>query len=171
MQLEFWIEIIYDNFLIVFWLGIGCILFTLVFSGWIMKHKIGTKVLVVRKATGSLISASENIGESTVKFDNKLYKIYQKDSPSFMQSLLRPYRLYIHPEGSDYVFSPQIITHIKGLQRKDDDIAFQKILQAEVIQQSVRGLVGSLLEKLIYMGAGGCITIIIWEIIRGVFGG
>jgi len=166
-----WLEIVYDNFLWVFYLSIATIFITVIFSTWIIKHQIGTKVLVIRKATGQLVKAKEIIGEGTCEFGKKKYKIYRKQSPSYMESFLRPFRLYVHPEGSSYVYSPQILGEKEGIELQDDDVTFQKVLRAEVIQQAVRGLVGSTLEKIIFALAGGCVAIFIWEIMRAITSG
>lgn len=166
-----WIEFIYDNFIIVFYVSLFTIIITFIFSIWIIKHQIGTKVLVIRKATGQLVGAKEVIGEGTCEFGKKKYKIYRKQSPSYMESFLRPYRLYVHPEGSSYVYSPQILSEKEKIELQDDDVTFQKVLRAEVIQQAVKGLVGSTLEKIILIIAGMGIGVFLWEILRAMTGG
>lgn len=169
MQEFNWIELMYDNFLLVFYVGIGCIIFVVLFTGWIIKHSIGTKVLVVRKTTAEIISAKEDIGKGTVKLNKKLYK--KVGEPVFMSKLLRPYRMYIYQDGSDEVIS--LATFVRGSKLKSEEAisnaAFQDLLESEVIEQSVRGLVGTLLEKLVYFAAGGGVFIIVWEILRGIF--
>jgi len=186
---DFIIEIIYDNFILVFWLAIACIIFVLSFTTWIVKHQIGTKVLIVRETTGEIVGAKEKLGEGTVKIKKKLFM--KRGEPIVMQSLLRPYRFYLHEEGSDFVVSPAayvpniVITKDKETGKtisetiteqeiKTDssiNMLYQKLLEGEVVQQAVRGLVGSVLEKIIYMLAGGLIFVILWEVIRGIFGG
>lgn len=165
-----WLEFMYDNFMLVFYLALFCIIFVLAFSGWIIKHQIGTKVLISRKTTAEMKSAKEDIGKGTVKIGKTLYK--REGEPTYMSSLLRPYRLYVHFEGSDKVLGLNSLIKTDDTKLTDEAIsnsAFQALLESEVIQQSVRGLVGSLLEKLVYLGAGGFIGIIIFEILRGLF--
>ncbi len=165
------LEFLYDYFLFFIYAAIGCIIFVLAFTGWIIKHQIGTKVLIVRKTTAQIISSKENLGDGTVKIGKKMYK--RSGDPVFMSSLLRPYRMYLHQEGSDKVIS--LAQFIKGSIEEDEEgitnQAFQNLLESQVIEQSVRGLVGTMMEKLIYMCAGGSIFIIVWEILRGIFGG
>ncbi len=172
MQLDFILEYLYDNFILVLYLAIFCIIFSLFFLTWIIKYHIGTGVLVIRSSTAQLIKASEPIGEGCVKFEAEgktvTKKIYQSGSPSFMNRFLRPIRLYLHPENSSYVYPPSVITKIKGINLQDDSVSFQKLLNAEVIEQSVKGLVGTMIEKLIYMLAGGMVFIFIWEILKAV---
>lgn len=169
MQTFNWFEFMYDNFVLIFYLALGCILFVIIFTGWIIKHSIGTKVMVVRKTTAEIISAKENIGKGTVKVRGKLYK--KVGEPVFMSKLLKPYRMYIHQDGSDKVIS--LATFVTGEIDKDANIisnaAFQDLLESEVIQQSVRGLVGTMIEKLVFFAAGGGVFILVWEILRGIF--
>ena len=169
MQEWNWLELMYDNFLLVFYISIGCIIFVIAFTGWIIKHSIGTKILVVRKTTAEIVNASEDIGKGIVKLKGRMYK--KIGEPVFMSKLLRPYRMYIYQDGADNVIS--LASFITG--KVDDDeavisnAAFQDLLESEVIEQSVRGLVGTMMEKLIFMCAGGGLFIVVWEIIRGIF--
>ncbi len=172
IQFDFF-EFMYDYFIIVFWLAIGCILFVLGFTGWIIKHQIGTRVLVVRKTTAQIMKAQESIGKGIVKIGKRIYK--RNGDPVFMSSLLRPYRMYLHQEDSEEVVS--LTKYMKPKDEEDDSdkedtistSAFQDILENEVITASIKGLVGSVLEKLIYFCAGGGIFILVWEILKGVF--
>lgn len=169
MQTFNWFEFMYDNFILMFYIALGCILFVIAFTGWLIKHSIGTKVLVVRKTTAEIISGKEDIGKGTVKVKGKLYK--KVGEPVFMSKLLRPYRMYIYQDGADHVMS--LATFVRGTIKKGEqaisNAAFQDLLESEVIEQSVRGLVGTMMEKLVYFAAGGGVFILIWEILRGIF--
>lgn len=184
MQFQGIIEYLYNYFPLLIWIAFGCIIFVLAFTSWIIRAQIGTKVMIIRNNTGEMKRFKEPIGKGYVEWNKTKYKI--NGQPVFCHSLLRPYRFYLHQEGSEEVISPNLYIYKTTPKKKDEkgneiideqleesdtisNAAFQDILENDVISQSIKGLVGSLMERLVYLAAGGFLGIVLWEILQGVF--
>jgi len=167
MQFNIW-EILYDYFGVILAIAFLMIIISIVMFNFMLRNRIKTKVLIIRDTTGMIVSVKEKIGDSQVKINKRWYK--RRGEPLFISGFLSTYRLFIHKEGTEFVVG---VGHFfkKLTATETEKQMFQELIESKIIEQSVRGLFGALIDKIIMIFAGMAIGVFAWEILRSISGG